>query len=134
MNELSDLNALREQLKGEVRRLEQMINSERELRTLLASEQVRALDKAEDALSRRLDAMNEIREQLSTQAQTFLPRETFDETRNSWEVWRARVDSEFAQMHGRGVGFETLSNTVFKVIPIVVAIIATGFAIYFGTR
>jgi hypothetical protein len=62
--------------------------------------QERALDKAETAMTRRLDSMNEIRDQLNQQSQTFLPRETFDGILQEWTAWRRVAENSMARVRG----------------------------------
>jgi hypothetical protein len=129
----AQLEGLRRYIEGEIRRLEAAIDSERELRRARREDDMLALGKAEESMTRRLDAMNELRDQLNQQAGTFLTREAFEQTLREWTTWRASVDQTLALSAGRGLGISTLSELVFKVIPITLAIISTFMAIYFAT-
>jgi len=75
------LEALKEHLETLIaateRRLEDLLDAERHLRLARREDDARAIDKAEESMTRRLDSMNELREQLNTQDKTFVTITTF---------------------------------------------------------
>jgi hypothetical protein len=83
----------------------------------------RAVDKAEASMNRRLDAMNEIREQLGAQRADFLPRETFDTILEDWRKWRGGIETAIARVKG---GLAVLALGVPLATAIIVWLINRG--------
>lgn len=88
---------------AELRRLEQLfaakLQEELNLRLARRQDDLRAIEKAEQAMNKRLDSMNELREQLNDQARRFVSSEKFDDNLQVEKVAREaallRVDEKF---------------------------------------
>jgi len=68
---------LEQMIRATEQRLLDLIAAETQLRIARREDDLRAIDKAETAMTRRLDSMNELREQLNHQDKTFITISTF---------------------------------------------------------
>ena len=70
--------SLREYMELHVRRLADLIDSERNLRLARRQDDLAAIDKAEQAVNKRLEAMNELRQQITEERSIYMSREAYD--------------------------------------------------------
>ncbi len=109
-------------IQGEVSRLETELRAQKENVSLASNAANKALDKAESALTRRLEAMNELRTQLQDQAQTFAREDL--------------VASRINALADRGSRLESFQNRMvgaLLVVPMVTSILV-GLVLYFVTK
>lgn len=108
--------SLREYLEARLAALEK--SSEARLAAL-----EKRIELAAGALDKRLDTMNEIREQLNQQANTFLPRETYD-SRHDLLTSQVRELQEFrAVVNAKASQGQVMLSTILGAIGLVVAVV-----------
>jgi hypothetical protein len=88
-----------------------------------------AVAKAEAAMNKRLDGMNQIREQLREQAAGFLPRETYETALVEWQAWRHAVDEILSADRGRDAGVTATGRLLATIMTIGIAVIVAAVAI-----
>jgi len=109
-------------MSGHVQRLDTEIRAARETTALALAASDKATTKAEDALTRRLESMNEIRAQLGEQATTFARQDV--------------VNTQFIgviERLGRLEGFQNRMMGALVVVPMVTSVLV-GLVVYFVTR
>jgi hypothetical protein len=107
---------------GHVQRLDTEIRAARETTALALAASDKATTKAEDALTRRLESMNEIRAQLGEQAGTFARQDV--------------VNTQFigvVERLARLEGFQNRMMGALVVVPMVTSVLV-GLVVYFVTR
>ena len=96
--------ALREYLErliaGEVRSLNIELAAVREATTAAFETSQKAIDKAEEALTRRLEGMNELRDQLREQAETFARQEVVTAENRARDQRIAKLEQFQAKLLG----------------------------------
>ena len=137
---------------------EALVVAEHDLRLARREDDKEAIHKAEHAMEKRLDGMNEIREQLRDQATHFaqsdwvtseiekleqtvtrnredmtgmLPRETFETHKNDLTKWRSGVDAYMAANVGRRDGQADLKDDRRGFIGATVGIIGSAIGVLF---
>lgn len=95
------------------------------------------LDKASEALDKRLESMNEFRSTLKDQSNSFLPRETYDTTLGTWTKWREEVNLVITKLEGSIIGrtiFDTTTDNLHEKINVMEKRMAyyAGFAAAVG--
>lgn len=123
------LSALDRTLSDKMRSLEELINSKltaQEERVALAFDASQdAIIKAEAQMNKRLETMNEFREQLTMQAGTFVAREVFEASASEWSRWRASVD----KFQYRIIGAVGLAMVLMPIVVGVIVFLLTRQAI-----
>ena len=98
------------------RRYEERFNAQ-EKATLTALDAARtATSKAESAMERRLEGMNEFRAALTSQTAAFITREVFETRAKNMDLLIAAMREELAQTRGRGAGSVSSRALFFSVI------------------
>jgi len=93
-------------------RLMDLIDAERHLRLARREDDVRAIDKAEQAMTKRLDAMNELRNQLNDQARTFVSMDTFKADLSKVDDALQRNREEIERVRDLSLPRETYDTTL----------------------
>jgi len=81
-----------------------------------------ALDKAEESLNKRLVGMNDFQKQITLERTSYVLRETYDASLESWVAWRGGVD----KFQYRLMGAFALAMIIMPII--------VGVMVYFLTR
>jgi len=89
-----------------------LLEAERHLRLARREDDQRAIDKAEEAMTRRLDSMNELREQLNEQKSTFVQVEVFKAELSKLETLLARNREGLEKTRDRTVQRDAYDVTV----------------------
>jgi hypothetical protein len=88
-----------------------------------------AVTKAENATEKRLEGLNEFRQQLSDQNSSFLPRETFQATVDGWGEWRTTIEARLSQTQGESSGKTEQRTSIYATIATIVAVLAVIVAV-----
>src|SRR5947209_3899361 len=78
--------------------MEALLAGERELRRARREDDLIAREKASQAVDRRLESMNEFRDQLREQASTFVTREFIEEQLKLRDVYQKTVSERFERL------------------------------------
>ena len=90
-----------------------LLQAERHLRLARREDDLRAIDKAESAMTRRLDSMNELRQQLNTQDKTFVTIPAFRAELDKVTTLVERNREDLEKFHDQALpreSFETILN------------------------
>lgn len=109
---VSDLAVLQQHVKDETRRIDAMLSAEVELRRARREDDQAAILKAEAAMNVRLDAMNELRAQLNTQAATFVTSVAFAAEVDKLEALILRNRDDIRDTAARMLPRETYETTI----------------------
>ena len=109
---MQSMRDLDRHLSNEIKRVEDALAAEVELRRARREDDMRAVDKAEESMTRRLDAMNELREQLNSQALTFVNVSEFKAEMDKLETLIERNRQDIDSTRGGLLPRETYETTV----------------------
>lgn len=112
----SELDAIRREVAAEIARIETLmralITAEHDLRLARRQDDLRAIDKAEESMTKRLDAMNEIREQLNAQASSFMTLATFAAESDKIDAQLDRNRDDIENIRRLSLSRDTFESTV----------------------
>ncbi len=80
-----------------------------------------AIDKAENAMERRFDSINEFREQLSDQTRTYMPRAEYEAKHSAINARIDSIDSRLTLAEGRSSGIQASWAVLIAVLTIALA-------------
>jgi succinate dehydrogenase/fumarate reductase flavoprotein subunit len=99
-------------LSNEIKRIEQALAAEVELRRARRQDDLMAIEKAEESMNKRLDSMNELRAQLNQQATTFVSVGEFRAEMDKVEELITRNREDLESMRANHLRREVFDTTL----------------------
>jgi hypothetical protein len=116
--------AMRDHVASQVGQIQTAVEAEKKVTSARFDSAREAIVKADAATEKRFDGVNEFRAQLTDQALTFLPRETFEQILGQYDAWRSTVESRLNMQAGQAAGSDHLIRMMFLAIGAMAAVLS----------